>query len=143
LQRMAFPIAPLASDGPYLALLVRLFLGFSLITHGYPKVKGGWRQSGQWMKSMGIPAGAAILATVIEFFGGLLLVVGLIVPVVAAIVAIQFASIVGMKTSKMKAHFISMEQGKPTYEIDAFYLALAAVLVVLGAGVFSLDSVLF
>jgi putative oxidoreductase len=140
---MTIDITPFVKDGKYFALLVRLFLGVSLVTHGYPKLKGGWRQAGQWMKSMGIPASAAIVATIVEFFGGIFLVVGLVVPVVAAVVAIQFASIIGMKTSKMKAHFISMEQGKPTYEIDAFYLVMALVLVVLGAGVLSVDSVLF
>ena len=95
------------------------------------------------MKSMGIPASTAILATVIEFFGGLLLVVGLIVPVVAVFVAIQFTSIIGMKSFKMKAPYISMEANKPTYEVDALYLVLALVLVVLGAGVLSIDSILF
>jgi len=140
---MAFTIAPFIGDASYVALLVRLFLGVSLVIHGYPKVKGGWRQAGQWMRSMGIPAGAAVFAMVIEFVGGLFLVVGLIVPVIAALAAMQFASIIGMKASKTKAPFISMEPGKPTYEIDAFYLILALVLVVLGAGVLSLDSVLF
>jgi putative oxidoreductase len=111
--------------------------------HGYPKAKGGWRQSGQWMKSMGIPAVTAVFVMVIEFFGGLLLVVGVIVPVVAAVVMIQFASIIGMKSFKMKAPYISMEVGKPTFEIDALYLVLAFVLVVLGAGALSIDSVLF
>jgi len=140
---MAINITPFLADTSYLALAVRLFLGISLVMHGYPKVKGGWRQGGQWMKSMGVPATTAVFATIIEFFGGLLLVIGLIVPIVAAFAAIQFASIIGMKASKMKAPYISMEAGKPTYEIDAFYLVLAVVLLVLGAGVLSIDSVLF
>lgn len=140
---MTIDIAPFLSDASYLALVVRLFLGVSLVIHGYPKVKGGWLQGGQWMKSMGIPTSAAVFATVIEFFGGLLLIIGLIVPIVAAFVAIQFASIIGMKASKMKAPYISMEANKPTYEIDAFYLVLALVMVVLGAGALSLDSLLF
>jgi len=140
---MTVDMTPFISDGKYFALVVRLFLGVSLVMHGYPKMKGGWRQAGQWMKSLGIPAGAAILATVVELVGGVFLVIGLLVPVVAVIVAIQFASVVGMKTSKMGARFISMEQGKPSYEIDAFYLVLALALVILGAGVLSVDSALF
>ena len=67
----------------------------------------------------------------------------LIVPVVAAFVAIQFASIIGMKSFKMKAPYISMEVNEPTYEVDALYLVLALVLVVLGAGVLSIDAALF
>ncbi len=138
-----FDIAPLAGDTPYLALLLRLFLGISLILHGYPKVRGGWRQSGQWMASMGVPAGTAVLVTIVEFFGGILLVIGLIVPVVGIFAALQFASIIAVKMTKMKAHYISMEPGKPSFEIDAFYLAVAIALVVLGAGALSLDGLIF
>jgi hypothetical protein len=47
-----------------------------------------------------------------------------------------------MKKSKMHATFISTEQGKPTYEIDAVYLLLALVFLVLGAGPLSLDGLL-
>ncbi len=135
-------LEPVVGYASYLALLVRLFLGVSLIIHGYPKVKGGWKQSGQWVKSMGIPAFTAVAATIVEFFGGILLIIGLIVPVVSAFAAIEFAAIIAMKKSKMHAKYVSFEQGRPTYEIDAFYLVLALVLFVLGAGAFSLDNLL-
>ncbi len=92
---------------------------------------------------MGIPAITAIFVTIIEFFGGLLLVVGLIVPVVAAFVAIQFLGIIAMKVWKTKAAYISMGGNKPSYEVDALYLVLALVLMVLGAGAVSIDSVFF
>jgi putative oxidoreductase len=96
-------LEPFVGYTSYLALLLRLFLGVSLVIHGYPKVKGGWKQSGQWMKGMGIPSFTAVAATLIEFFGGILLVVGLIVPVASAFAAVQFASIIAMKKSKMHA----------------------------------------
>lgn len=139
---MFLNIAPFLGDTSYLALLLRLFLGASLIMHGYPKIKGGWRQGGQWMKSMGIPAFTSVLVTFVEFFGGILLVVGFAVPVVASFVAIQFACIIGMKAAKMKASYISMDANKPSYEIDVFYLVLGLVLVVLGAGTLSVDAAL-
>jgi putative oxidoreductase len=135
-------LEPFVGYTSYLALVLRLFLGVSLVIHGYPKVKGGWRQSGQWVKSMGIPAFTAVAATIIEFFGGIFLVIGLMVPVVSAFAALEFAAIIIMKMSKMHARYVSFEQGKPTFEIDAFYLVLALALFVLGAGAFSLDSVL-
>lgn len=78
----------------------------------------------------------------LEFFGGIFLVVGLIVPVVASLFAIQMLAVVAMKRSKMHASFVSVTPGKPTYEIDVLYLLLALALIVLGAGAFSLDSVL-
>ncbi len=139
---MSGVLEPFVGYASYLALLVRLFLGVSLIIHGYPKVKGGWKQSGQWVKSMGVPAFTAVAATIVEFFGGIFLIAGLIVPAVSAFVALEFAAIIAMKRSKMHAAYVSFEQGKPSCEIDAFYLVLALVLFVLGAGAFSLDNLL-
>lgn len=130
-------IQPLIAYVPYLALLVRLALGGSLMIHGYPKVKSK-EQSVNWMKSMGLPGATAILAAILEFFGGMFLVVGLIVPIVALFLAIQFASIILMKRSKMKASYTST--GKPSYEIDVMYLLLSIVLLVLGAGALSIDG---
>jgi len=132
---------PIFGNPDDLALLLRVFLGMSLMIHGYPKLRGGWRQASQWMESMKIPGASAIFATIIEFFGGILLVVGFLVPAVAALVAIQFASIIGLKKTKMGASYAKPGE-KPTYEIDAFYLILAVALVLLGAGVASIDSIL-
>ncbi|MDG6995105.1 MAG: DoxX family protein [Nitrososphaerota archaeon] len=133
--------APLLPFSGYLALLIRVWTGVNLAIHGYPKLgKQGRQQSMGWMKSMGIPGLTAVLAGVLEFFGGLFLVVGLIVPVVALLSAIQFFSIIIMKKAKMNAVYIG--QNKPTYEIDVLYLMLAIVILVLGAGAFSLDGLI-
>jgi putative oxidoreductase len=128
--------------GGELLLILRLAAGAGLATHGYPKARGGRVQAGQWMKSMGIPPVTADLVTVLEFLGGILLVVGLLTPLVGLLFVIQFGSIILMKRSKMHAKFISPEQGKPTYEIDLLYLLLALVFLFLGAGPYSLDHLL-
>lgn len=122
---------------PYLALFLRVIVGGTLMIHGYPKVKSR-EQSMGWMKSMGMPGVTAALAGILEFFGGLFLVVGLIVPVVALLFAIQFASIIWMKKSKMKAEYVSTS--KPSYEIDVLYLLLSIALIVLGAGAMSISG---
>lgn len=80
--------------------------------------------------------------TVLEFLGGIFLVVGLLTPLVGLFFVIQFGSIILMKKSKMHAKFISAEQGKATYEIDVLYLLLALAFLVLGAGPYSLDHLL-
>jgi putative oxidoreductase len=128
--------------GPILLLILRLVTGTGLAIHGYPKAKGGRVQAGQWMKSIGIPPFTADLATVLEFLGGIFLVIGFLTPLVGLFLAIQFGAISLMKSSKMHAKFINMEQGKPTYEIDVLYLLLALVFLFLGAGTYSLDHVL-
>ena len=113
-----------------------------MIAHGIPKVKGGWgAQSGQWIGSMGVPPVAARLVTVLEFFGGVFLVVGLLVPLVAAFFAVQFVAIIAMKASKMKAGFMG-GNGKPGYEIDFTYLLLSLAVLLLGSGALSVDLLL-
>lgn len=124
-----------------LAALLRIAMGAAFLVHGLPKIRGGWKQSGQWVQSMGIPAAVAVPVTLLEFFGGLFLVIGLIVPIVAGFFAIQMLSIVAMKKYKMDASFVG-SQGKPAYEVDVLYLLLALALVVLGAGVLSIDSII-
>jgi putative oxidoreductase len=128
--------------GPELLLILRIVMGAGLVIHGYPKAKGGRVQAGQWMKSMGVPPFTADLATVLEFLGGVFLVIGLLTPLVGLFFVIEFGAIILMKMSKMHAKFISMEQGKATYEIDVLYLLLALVFLVLGAGPYSLDHLL-
>lgn len=132
-------LEPFLAYVPYLALLVRVAVGGSLMIHGYPKVKSK-EQSMGWMKSMGLPGATALLAAILEFFGGMFLFVGLIVPIVALFLTIQFASIILMKKSKMKAVYVSTS--KPSYEIDAMYLLLSIVLLVLGAGALSIDGLI-
>ncbi len=123
---------------PYLALFLRVWVGANYMIHGYPKLLGqGRQQSAQWMKSMGLPVGAASTAAILEFFGGLFLVIGLIVPIVALFFAIEMIATTLLKKMKMKATYI---MGQNTYELDVTYFLLAVGLIVLGAGAFSIDQ---
>jgi len=67
---------------------------------------------------------------------------GLLVPIVGLFFVVFMVSASVLKKRKMHADYIALAQGKPSYEIDALYLALALVLVFLGAGVLSLDGAL-
>ncbi len=119
-------------------MFLRLWIGANFVLHGRPKLFGkGREQAAQWMRGMGLPAASAYIAAVLEFFGGLFLIVGLIVPVVALFFAIEMTSTSILKKTKTKATYI---MGQNTYELDITYLLLAVVLVVLGAGAFSIDS---
>jgi putative oxidoreductase len=135
----SFLAEPLLALVPYLALLVRVVIGGTLMIHGYPKLKSP-EQSANWMKSLGIPGVTALLAGILEFFGGLFLVVGLIVPIVALLFVVQFVSITLVKRIKMKALYVG--SGKPSYEIDILYLLFSIVLIVLGAGALSIDGLI-
>lgn len=63
------------------------------------------------MTSQGLPGAAAVLAGILEFFGGIFLVIGLIVPIVALFYMVQFGSIVVLKGRKKKLKYI--DPGKP------------------------------
>jgi len=121
-------LEPLLPYSGYLALLVRVWVGTNFILHANLKLpKKGREQAGQWMKSMGLPAAAASLATVLELLGGILLIVGLIVPIVAVLFAIEMVSTSWLRKVKMKNAYIG------GYESDVLYLLLAIVLFMLWA----------
>ena len=129
-----------AASTDLVSLVLRVAVGAALFMHGLPKARGGWgKQSGRWVATMGVPPLAARLVTVLELFGGIFLVVGFLVPLVAAFFVVQFAAIVVMKVSRMKAGFMGSAD-KPGYELDFTYLLLALAILLIGAGAFSVDS---
>jgi uncharacterized membrane protein YphA (DoxX/SURF4 family) len=91
-------------------------------------------------QTLGIPIGTTYTATILEFFVGLFLIIGLIVPIVALFFAIFMNANVIMKKRKMNAAYITT--GKASYEIDITYLIISIILIVLGAGALSVDSVM-
>jgi putative oxidoreductase len=132
-------LEPLLPYAGYLALILRVWVGANFIIHARPKLQS-MPQTIQSMKGMGVPAGATYAATALELAGGIALILGLLVPIVGAFFVVFMVANSVMKKRKMQADYISM--GKPSYEVDSLYLALALVLVFLGAGAFSLDGAL-
>src|SRR5271157_5119187 len=122
----------------FLALFLRVWVGANFVAHGYPKLGKSRQQTLQWTKSLGVPAVATYLAIILEFFGGLSLIIGLIVPIVGFFIALEMIGAIFLKKTKMKAPYM----GQNSYEIDITYLMLAIVLIVLGADVISVDSIL-
>lgn len=123
----------------YLAVFLRVWVGANLVAHGYPKLGKGRQQTLQWTKSLGVPAGLTYAAIILEFFGGLSLIVGFIVPIVAFFVALEMIGNSILKKAKMKGQYIG---GTVAYELDVTYLLLAIALIFLGAGALSVDSAL-
>ena len=122
---------------PYLALLLRVWVGINFVAHGNPKLGRSRGQTLQWTKSLGVPAGLAYAAIILEFFGGLSLIIGFMVPIVSFFIALEMIGASILKKSKMKGQYIG---GTVAYELDVTYLLLAIALIILGAGAFSIDS---
>jgi putative oxidoreductase len=136
---MSALLEPLLTYLPYLALLTRVWVGGNMMIHGYPKIKNPRQIAEMTKQHMGVPIGATHTVSVLEFFGGLFLIIGLIVPMVALFFAIFM---LGNIIVKGRMHGAYIASGKLSYEIDAVYLLLSIILLVLGAGALSIDSLL-
>jgi putative oxidoreductase len=134
-------LAPGSSWGP---LALRLPDGVIIAAHGAQKLFGrfggyGLEGTGQWMGSIGLAPGylMALLAGSAEFFGGLALVLGLLVRPAAA--ALAFAMLVAILTVHIDKGLFVAKNG---YEFGLALLAVTVSLVVTGAGRASLDTAL-
>lgn len=134
-------LAPGSSWGP---LALRIPVGLIFAAHGAQKLFGwfggyGLEGTGQWMGSIGLAPGylMALLAGSAEFFGGLALVLGLMVRPAAA--ALAFAMVVAIFTVHIDKGLFVANNG---YEFGLALLAVAVSLVVTGAGRASLDAAL-
>jgi uncharacterized membrane protein YphA (DoxX/SURF4 family) len=67
---------------PYLALITRIWMGANMMIHGYSKLRNLKQAAEETKQTLGIPVGATYTASILEFFGGLFLIIGLIVLIV-------------------------------------------------------------
>ncbi len=91
-----------------------------------------------FVKGTGWPGGAAFAAlfTLLEFFGGLALIIGFLTQIVAVLFVLEMIATTIFSKTKLKKKFIS------GYELDVAYAAFALVLAFLGPGAWSLDRLL-
>ena len=119
------------------SLILRLAIGTLFIMHGYPKLTAAQRtQGGAWMKSMGMPGALVPFGGVVEFFGGLALILGILTPIVAALSALWMLSTTWLVTTKAKKKYVG------GYEIDITLFLAALALAFLGSGIYSIDHLL-
>ncbi len=126
-----------------LALLgLRIGLGVELLVHGWPKVKSPASLAG-FMGQLGMKPAMfwAWIAALVEFLGGIALLLGLLTRPAAFFVTIQFLIITFyLKPIKMKAPFTN-PQGA-SWEWDWLIMFMALALLLAGSGAFGLDRVL-
>jgi putative oxidoreductase len=131
---------------------LRLIVGYGFMQHGFAKFSKGPEAFAAILHAIGVPAPhlMAWLTILIEFFGGLAVLLGALVPLVslpmAAILLVAmvtvhlpygFSSIKIMSVTSGRAQF-----GPPGYEVDLLYIACLAALVLGGSGPMAIDSYL-
>ena len=131
----------LATDNGAAALALRLPVGVIFAAHGAQKLFGwfggyGLEGTGQFFGPIGLTPGylMALLAGLVEFFGGLALVLGILVrPAAAALAGAMLIAVFAVHWSK---GFFASNGG---YEYALALLAASVALVLSGAGRFSVD----
>jgi putative oxidoreductase len=131
-------------------LVLRLMIGYGFMEHGLAKLARGSDNFTGILQALGVPmphlmAWATIL---VEIFGGAAVLLGafvtlasipmaivLLVAIITVHIPNGFSSIKLQSVTAAGAHF-----GQPGYETDLLYLAGLAVLVLIGAGPFSVDA---
>ncbi len=123
---------------------LRVAVGVIFSAHGAQKLFGwfggyGLEGTGQWMASIGLAPGylMALLAGSAEFFGGLALILGLLVRPAAAVLA--FTMLVAIFSAHIDNGLFMSNNG---YEYGLALLAAAVSLAFSGAGRASLDALL-
>ena len=131
---------------------LRLIVGYGFMQHGFAKLSKGPEAFAAILHAIGVPAPhlMAWLTILIEFFGGLAVLLGALVPLVSlpmtaillvAMVTVHlpygFSSIKIMRVAAGRAQF-----GPPGYEVDLLYLACLAALFLGGSGPMAIDGYL-
>lgn len=131
----------LATNAGYGITLLRIVTGLTFAAHGSQKLFGwfggyGLAGTGQWLESIGIAPGylMAGLAGGAEFFGGLALIVGLLVR--PAAVSLLVAMLVAIFSVHWVNGFFITANG---FEYAMILGLISAVLLIEGAGKVSLD----
>lgn len=134
----------LNTSDSFAPLVLRVPAGIIFMAHGAQKLFGafggyGLEGTGQWMASIGLEPGylMALLAGSAEFFGGLAILIGLLVRPAAA--ALAFAMLVAIFAVHIGNGLFMSNNG---YEFALSLLAMSVSLLISGGGNLSLDRML-
>ena len=143
---------PLPIPMTWYAVPLRLIVGFGFMQHGYAKLARGPEDFINVLHAIGVPFPFLLgwATIIVEFVGGLLILLGAFVPLAAipmivvlavAIFSVHlpngFSSIKLLSFDAAGAHF-----GQPGYETDLLYVAALVALCLGGAGPLSVDGFL-
>ncbi|QUM84493.1 DoxX family protein [Moritella sp. 28] len=134
----------LASDNTFSALPLRLVAGIIFTAHGAQKLFAwfggyGLEGTGQWMESIGLAPGylMAMMAGSAEFFGGLLLILGLLTRPTALVLSLTM--IVAIFSTHIDNGLFVSNSG---YEFALALFAISLSVMLQGGGKLSIDSLI-
>lgn len=127
-------------------VIMRAALGMAFVAHGGQKLFGWFGGSGitgttAFFHSKGLPAphAFAYVAGILEFFGGILIALGLLT--IVAAVGLLVEMLIAVSTVSYSAGFFVSAQ-KIGWELNVYLIGLLAAVTVMGPGAWSADSLL-
>ncbi len=131
----------------FVMLVLRLVIGIIFIAHGYTKLfkAPGPQGTAGYLKSLNIPAPLlfAYVVGIVEFFGGIFLVLGLFTRYAGIAIAVNM--LVAMSKVKFRTGLVTkvMQGGwAGGFELDLSLFSIALAMIFLGGGKFSVDFTL-
>jgi putative oxidoreductase len=122
---------------PVSLLILRIALGIIFLYHGYPKLAHSHGNLQGVFVEHGLPGYFVYVAGILESFGGGLFLLGLFTRPAALLLAIE------MCVAIWKVHSVHGYFAVHEYEFPMVLAAACLVLATVGAGLVSLDQVLF
>ena len=118
------------------ALVMRLVLGIIMVRHGYTKIipSGALYTFSHTVAHMNLPVWLGYVSAFTEFFGGMLLIVGLLTRVAALGTAIDMAVAI------IKVHLHGGLMGPNSFAFPLALFAISLMLVFTGCGWMGLDD---
>ena len=112
--------------------------------HGWPKIQ----HPTSWLNAMAPPGQAPpavlqALAAGAEFIGGACWVIGLLTPIASLLIFGTMAFATFLVHVGAGHPFVASDHGKPSAESAAGYLVIALLLMLIGPGRLSIDSLFF
>lgn len=120
-------------------LILRVVLGITFLVHGIAKFQMGLGNVAGWFESIGILGFLGYAVAFIELLGGIALILGVGTRIFSALLAIVMLG--AIFTAKLSVGFMGAETAG--YELDVALLAIAAVLLISGSRLLSLDNKIF
>ena len=138
----------MATSGDVSFTILRLVLGVVFFAHGAQKMLGwfggfGFHATMGSFAHTGMPAPVALLVICTEFFGGLGLIVGLLTRIAALGIGSEMIGAIFMVhlQNGFFMNWMGTQKGEG-FEYHLLTIAMAAALLLRGAGAFSLDRAL-
>lgn len=138
----------LKTDNDYTGLIIRLTLGIVMFPHGAQKMLGwyggpGFQAELGHLQEMEIPWLVAVMVILIEFFGAISLIIGLVSRLWAIAFGGLFIGIIFMEHFQYGffMNWFGNQEGEG-YEYHLLVIGLCLALWVQGSGRFSIDSFL-